>query len=97
MLLFLATKLRCFSKTLLVISGDDSDAVTDDDIRIRYSLNATVIIRTDGNLQLNFATVCRYGRKIAKFNRRKSSVEFPYFLSVQTLILQMTPHYCPKY
>ena len=39
MLLFLATKLRCFSKTLLVISDDDSDAITDDDIRIRYSLN----------------------------------------------------------
>ena len=49
MLLFLATKLRCFSKKLLVISDDDSDAViiindvTDDDIRIRYSLNRDVV------------------------------------------------------
>ena len=44
-----ATKLRCVSKNLLVISDDDSDAViiindvTYDYIRIRYSLNRDVV------------------------------------------------------
>jgi len=28
---------------------------------------------------------------------RKSSVTIRYFPSVQTLIQQMVPHYCPKY
>jgi len=49
MLLFLATKLRCVRKNLLVISDDDRGAViiindvTDDDIHVRYSLNRDVV------------------------------------------------------